>query len=82
LYNNSGCYSLTGTAGTCIANTRAVQQISVGDWWKVYQGDIGNFQIGLQYSYLDRKTFGGVGGDPSANISMGFVSFRYYPYQR
>ena len=82
LYNNSGCYSLTGTAGTCIADTRAVQQISVGEWWKAYQGSIGNFQIGLQYSYLDRKTFSGVGGDPSANISMGFVSFRYYPYQR
>jgi len=82
LYNNSGCYSLTGTAGTCIGNTRAVQQISVGEWWKAYQGSIGNFQIGLQYSYLDRKTFSGVGGDPSANISMGLISFRYYPYQR
>jgi hypothetical protein len=82
LYDNSGCYNLTGTAATCIGNTRAVQQISVGEWWKVYQGDIGNFQIGLQYSYLDRKTFSGVGGDPSTNISMGFVSFRYYPYQK
>jgi hypothetical protein len=82
LYNNSGCYSLTGTAGTCIGNTRAVQQIAVGEWWKVYQGAIGNVQIGLQYSYLDRKTFSGVGGDPSTNISMGFFSFRYYPYQR
>lgn len=82
LYNNSGCYSLTGSAGTCIGNTRAVEQIAVGEWWKVYQGDIGNFQIGLQYSYLERKAFSGVGGDPIANISMGFVSFRYYPYQK
>jgi hypothetical protein len=81
-YNNSGCYSLTGSAATCIANTRAVQQIAVGEWWKVYQGDIGNFQVGLQYSYVDRKTFSGVGGDPSANISMAFVSIRYYPYQK
>ncbi|MGH8211297.1 MAG: hypothetical protein ACRETD_00650 [Steroidobacteraceae bacterium] len=82
LYNNSGCYSLTGTGGTCIANTRAIQQIAVGEWWKVYQGEIGNFQIGLQYSYTERKTFSAVGGDPIANISMGFVSFRYYPYQK
>jgi hypothetical protein len=82
LYNNSGCYSLTGTAATCIANTRAVQQIAVGEWWKAYQGDIGNFQVGLQYSYVDRKTFSGVGGDPSANISMAFISLRYYPYQK
>jgi hypothetical protein len=82
LYNNSGCYSLTGSAGTCIANTRSVEQIAVGEWWKVYQGEIGNFQIGLQYSFLERKAFSGVGGDPIANISMGFVSFRYYPYQK
>ena len=47
----------------------------------MYQGEIGNFQIGLQYSYTERKAFSGVGGDPIANISMGFVSFRYYPYQ-
>jgi hypothetical protein len=81
-FNNSGCYSLTGTAATCVANTRAVEQIAVGEWWKVYQGEIGNFQIGLQYSYTERKAFSGVGGDPIANISMGFVSFRYYPYQK
>jgi len=82
LYNNSGCYSLTGSAGTCIANTRSIEQIALGEWWKVYQGEIGNFQIGLQYSYLQRRAFSGVGGDPIANISMGFVSFRYYPYQK
>lgn len=82
LFNNSGCYSLTGAANTCVANTQSVQHIAVGEWWKVYQGEIGNVQIGLQYSYLERKTFSGVGGDPSANISMGFVSFRYYPYQK
>jgi hypothetical protein len=82
LYNNSGCYSLTGTAGTCIANTGSVQNLTVGDWWKVYTGEIGNFQIGLQYNWLERKAFGGVGGSPVANISMGFVSFRWYPYQK
>ena len=48
----------------------------------MYQGPIGNFQIGLQYSYTDRKAFSGVGGAPSTNINMGFISFRYYPYQR
>jgi hypothetical protein len=82
LYNNSGCYSLTGTASTCIANTRSVEQLALGEWWKVYTGEIGNFQVGLQYSYLQRKAFSGVGGDPIANISMGFVSFRWYPYQK
>ncbi len=81
-YNNSGCDKLTGTAATCVANTRQVEQLILGDWWKVYQGAIGNVQIGLQYSYTDRKAFQGVGGAPSTSINMGFISFRYYPYQR
>ncbi len=82
LYNNSGCYSLTGGAGTCIANTRSVTNVTLGEWWKVYTGEVGNFQIGLQYNWLSRKAFSGVGGDPIANISMGFASFRWYPYQK
>jgi hypothetical protein len=80
-YKNSGCYLATGTAATCVANTKLDRQIVVGEWWKAYAGAIGNFQIGLQYSYTDREAFAGVGGAPSANISMGFASFRYYPYQ-
>jgi hypothetical protein len=82
LYNNSGCYSLTGTAGTCIANTKSVENFTIGEWWKVYTGEIGNFQIGLQFNWLERKAFNGVGGDPIANIGMGFVAFRWYPYQK
>jgi hypothetical protein len=81
-YNNSGCYLLTGTASTCVANTQHVEQLMIGEWWKAYQGVIGNFQIGLQYSYTDRVAFHGVGGAPSTSENMGFVSFRYYPYQR
>jgi hypothetical protein len=82
LYNNAGCDLLTGSASTCIANTRAIDQVAVGTWWKFYQGDIGNFQLGLQYSYTERKSFGGAGGDPNTNISMVFASFRWYPYQK
>jgi hypothetical protein len=82
LYNNTGCYSLTGTAATCIANTKSVENFTIGEWWKVYTGEIGNFQIGLQFNWLERKAFNGVGGDPVANIGMGFASFRWYPYQK
>jgi hypothetical protein len=48
----------------------------------VYTGEIGNFQIGLQFNWLERKAFNGVGGDPIANIGMGFVAFRWDPYQK
>jgi hypothetical protein len=81
-YNNSGCDLLTGSSSTCVANTKTLKQLVLGEWWKVYQGPIGNFQIGLQYTYEDRIAFEGVGGAPSTNINMGFFSFRYYPYQR
>ncbi len=80
--NNSGCYLATGTAATCVANTQKLEQLILGEWWKAYTGPIGNFQIGLQYTYEDRLVFRGIGGAPSTNLNMGFISFRYYPYQR
>lgn len=80
--NTSGCYLLTGTATTCAVNTQKLEQLILGEWWKAYVGPIGNFQIGLQYTYEDRLAFTGKGGAPSTNLNMGFVSFRYYPYQR
>src|SRR5262249_30556700 len=49
-YNNSGCNLATGTAATCVGNTHTLQQFIVGEWWKFYQGPMGNFQMGLQYS--------------------------------
>lgn len=81
-YNNSGCDLETGSSSTCVANTETLKQLVLGEWWKAYQGAIGNFQIGLQYSYTDRLAFSGKGGAPSTSINMGFISFRYYPYQR
>ncbi|HTW37021.1 MAG TPA: hypothetical protein VMD49_00455 [Steroidobacteraceae bacterium] len=80
--DNLGCDLQTGSSATCVANTQKLEQVIIGDWWKVYEGPIGNFQIGLQYTYEDRVAFYGMGAAPSTNLSMGFVSFRYYPYQR
>lgn len=82
LYNNSGCESLTGTASTCVANTKSIEQVAGGFWWKYYRGRIGNMQLGLQGSYTRRDTFAGVGGSPTTDMTAMFVSFRYYPYQR
>jgi len=80
-YDNLGCDLQTGSSSTCVANTQKLEQFILGDWWKVYEGPIGNFQIGLQYTYEQRYAFLGMGAAPTTNISMGFVSFRYYPYQ-
>jgi hypothetical protein len=82
LYSNSGCASETA-AGACVGNTRVVEQGTVGFWYKPFIGKYGRYQIGLQYSYTERKTFNGNGPldiAPIANDSMMFASFRYYPF--
>ena len=80
LYVNSGC-AYEGAPGACTGNTRVVEQGTLGFWWKPWMGTSGKYQIGLQYSYTERKAFAGVGGlDPIANDSMVFASFRYYPF--
>jgi hypothetical protein len=82
LYSNSGCASETAT-GSCVGNTRVVEQGTAGFWYKPFIGKYGRYQIGLQYSYTERKAFNGNGPfsiAPIANDSMMFASFRYYPF--
>jgi hypothetical protein len=54
----------------------------IGGWWKFYEGKLGNMQLGVTDTYIRREIFPGVGGDPSTNINIALVSFRYYPYQK
>jgi hypothetical protein len=82
LYNNSSCLTDGGSSSACVANTKEIDQVAAGAWWKYYQGTLGNLQFGVQGSYTKRKAFAGVGGEPSTNLTVGMVSFRYYPYQR
>jgi len=78
-YSNSGCISETAS-GSCVGNTKEVDQITVGLWDKLYKGNFGEFRLGLQYSYTERKTFEGIGGAPNGKDNMFFTSFRYYPF--
>ena len=80
LYDNSGCQIEGSTV--CAANTSRIEQGALGVWWKYYEGALGNMQFGLQGSYTRRNIFRGIGGDPDTNITMGMLSFRYYPYQK
>jgi len=79
LYNNSGC----GIEGStlCAANTSRIEQVTTGAWYRYYQGPLGYMQVGVQGAYTKRRTFNGIGGDPSTSLTGGMVSFRYYPYQ-
>jgi len=80
LFNNSGCE--TEGASACAANTSSIKSGTLGGWWKFYQGELGNAQIGFTDTYIRREIFTGIGGNPSTNINIALVSFRYYPYQK
>ena len=78
LYTNAGCY-IEGSVA-CNGNTHALKQITGGFWQKLYQGPFGRAQIGAQYSYTERSSLAGVGGEVRAKQNIGFLSFRYYPF--
>ena len=73
--------ALAPTGSACNVQTKSIQQETVGFWHKLYVGNFGRAQWGMQYSYTERDSFSGVGnvfakGDE--NIVM--TSFRYYPF--
>ncbi|HEY9125937.1 MAG TPA: hypothetical protein VIM62_02365, partial [Acidobacteriaceae bacterium] len=94
----SGCYvevlpvsspngggNVPGSAANCNADTRNIQEGTIGYWFRFYRGAHGTLQQGIQYSYAERRTWQGI-GDPAAGLTnspkaienMWFTSFRYY----
>jgi hypothetical protein len=73
--------------GTCNAVTSAIVEATVGGWWRVIKSPVGTVQAGLQYEYVNRNAFQGVGAtrgstvSPSANENMLLFSLRYLPFQ-
>lgn len=80
LFSDAGCEVQNSTA-TCTGNTRLLTETSVGFWQRIYQGSWGQARFGLQYSYVERNAFSGLGGAPAAHENMLYTSFRYYPFQ-
>ncbi|WP_158915144.1 hypothetical protein [Caulobacter sp. S45] len=76
---NTGC-DVEASTLTCTGNTRMLSELTAGLWQKMYSGPWGQVRLGLQWSYIDREAFGGVGGAPTAHDNMLFTSFRYYPF--
>ena len=66
--------------GTCSAQTSNVWQITAGGWEKLYQGDYGRVQIGLQGSITRRNAFSdSFGTAPHAYEDIVMTSLRFYP---
>jgi hypothetical protein len=93
--NNSGCSAEAAPGGTgapsggsnCNGDTRYIGEGTLGFWHKLYQGDKGRVQWGLQYSYFYKNGWSGSGGTlPSGVTSVGphavdnmvWTSFRYF----
>jgi hypothetical protein len=78
----------TGFSPTsCSADTKNIVEGTLGFWYKPYNGPKGRLQWGLQYSYLTKTAWTGVGTarpipagspNPTAIDNMFFTSFRYY----
>ena len=92
-FSNTGCFTEIAPtvnngftpAGplSCTADTRVLIEGTFGIWFKPYDGskekvNRGRIQWGPQFSYVDRNTWSGVGGEPHGLDGMIFTSFRYY----
>src|SRR6516164_4801317 len=85
-FSNATCFVTTpfsfsgGTPADCIANNKRLSEITAGFWQNVYKGDYGRVTFGAQYEYIKRKSFVGIGGDPSTDNNVVMTSVRYYPF--
>jgi hypothetical protein len=98
LFNNTGCGIETlpssgltagfnpGGLTNCNGDTKDIWEGTAGFWYKPYNGPKGRLQFGLQYSYLTKTAWAGIGtkrpvpngANPTAIDNMIFTSFRYY----
>jgi hypothetical protein len=87
----NGGGDVPGSAVGCTSDNRNIQEGTAGYWFRFYKGPKGTLQQGIQYSYVVRHTWQGVGlpadpvtdtpaipGSPKAIDNMWFTSFRYY----
>ncbi len=76
--------AIAGT--TCTANVMRTQELAVGFWQTVYQGDVGRLTFGMQYEYVKLDAFPGLAtgtGTPNQGLSPNnqifMTSVRFYP---
>jgi FKBP-type peptidyl-prolyl cis-trans isomerase len=75
---------IPGALANCDGDTRNILEGTIGFWYRFYNGPKGRMQFGMQYSYVDRNTWSGVGATagstagPNGIDSMVFTSMRYY----
>lgn len=87
LVNNSGCnLEIADATKPCGAQNKNLWHGTAGMWYRLYKGSFGTFQYGLQYEYVHRDTWNGIGGlpigakglAPKGIDNVALTSFRYY----
>jgi hypothetical protein len=76
---------IPGALANCDNDTRSIFEGTTGFWYRVYNGPKGRMQFGVQYSYVVRNTWSGLGAGGAGTSagahgidSMVFTSMRYY----
>jgi hypothetical protein len=85
-FNNTGCDNPNATSGSptgagCAGNNYEVSEITVGANWKIWHGGFGTIQTGVQYAYIKRQAYNGIGGAPVTGENMVLANVRYIPFQ-
>jgi hypothetical protein len=62
----------------CTADTKDVQEFTVGYWYDLYRGPAGRFRQSLQYAYFQRNIWSGIGTTPQGTDNMFWTAIRYY----
>jgi TolA-binding protein len=80
-YNGSSTGYYPG--GSCGAQSKDVQEATVGYWYDFYKGEYGRLRQGIQYGYALRQSWSGaavngVGIGAKGVDNMFWTSFRYY----
>jgi hypothetical protein len=82
-YNGSSTGYYPG--GSCGAQTKDVQELTVGYWYDFYKGDYGRLRQSIQYGYAVREGWSGAAAAANAPgiaakgiDNMFWTSFRYY----
>jgi hypothetical protein len=77
--DNSNCYEAGNTS--CYAQTSSTWQITPGVWHRVYDGNYGKMQLGLQYSWTRRNAFSDSNGvNPHGIENIALFTIRYTPF--
>jgi hypothetical protein len=87
--NNNGCGLVTNasfsTVGptNCAAINKEVDMITAGFWQNIWKGSYGRLTAGLQWEWIQRKSFDtgpGLGGAVSTTDNVFLTALRYYPF--